>query len=233
MNDFEATASFILPHDPVAKKRSQASNPNKRPTAEILDTTAQSVSTSNAKMQVGPKSGVELRYHTRAEYMTLTKEQRAELKEIRDTREQNGQDRNLPKSKQSNKTNMRGGNGNDTKRMKTMVAEAVATAINMRSESEKSHQDEEKKLRDYIVSVMNGTTKDATRAQVSFANGTDTTQPPHASISKILEPATDATRQCLRGEICCFYRHQSRSLSCNQMAIFLLSLLPVLLALMP
>ncbi len=40
MNDFEATASFILPHHPVAKKRLQASNPNKRPTAEISDTTA-------------------------------------------------------------------------------------------------------------------------------------------------------------------------------------------------
>ena len=190
MNDFEATASFILPHDPVAKKRAQASNPTKRPTAEISEATVQRDVTPNTKMRVGPKTGVELRFHTRAEYMALSKEQRAELKEIRDNRESNGQDRNLPKPKRSGKSPNRGNSNksnNNSKRMKTMVAEAVATAITAQSETEKNRQDEEQKLRDYIVSVMNGSTKQAAKAKVSFATGIETASEPPVGISKILQ----------------------------------------------
>ena len=71
--------------------------------------------------------------------------------------------------------------------MKTMVAEAVATAITAQSETEKNRQDEEQKLRDYIVSVMNGSTKQAAKAKVSFATGIETASEPPVGISKILQ----------------------------------------------
>ena len=192
MHDFEATASFILPHDPVAKKRAQASTPTKRTNAEISDATVvkeSGGSSSNSKVRVGPKTGVEFRFHTKAEYKNLTQDQRAELKEFRDAREQNGQDRNLSKSKGSSKTKGKT-NTPGNKRLKTLVAEAVAAAATAKAETDKSEQDNERKLRDYIVSVMHSAARD--KAQVSFVNGTKdasdkgTPEPP-ISITKILQ----------------------------------------------
>ena len=56
-NDFESAAAFLLPHDPVAKKRQ-----TKRPHADIA-----SVETTKMKSGIG-STGVEFRYHTYAEY---------------------------------------------------------------------------------------------------------------------------------------------------------------------
>jgi hypothetical protein len=189
MNDFEATASFILPHDPVARKRTQSATTGKRTNAEISEATAIK-GTTGAKARVGPKTGVELRFHTKAEYKNLTQDQRAELKEFRDAREQNGQDRNLSKLKKS------GGNSKSTtkgnKRMKTMVAEAVAAAITAKTESDKTQRSEEQQLRDYIVSVMHSSAKDHSKAHVSFVSGTKESSAkgapePPVSITKILQ----------------------------------------------
>ena len=194
MNDFEATAAFILPHDPVAKKRTQAATSGKRvATAEISEATVNKDHTpaTGAKVRVGPKTGVEFRFHTKAEYMALSKDQKAELKEYRDTREQSGQTRNLTTSKRGGKSNNQNTKGN--KKMKTMIAEAVAAAVTAKSEAEASaEQTDERKLRDYIVSVIHSTTKDNTKAQVSYAHGTKeastagAAEPP-VSLSKILQ----------------------------------------------
>ena len=77
--------------------------------------------------------------------------------------------------------------------MKTMIAEAVAAAVTAKSEAEASaEQTDERKLRDYIVSVIHSTTKDNTKAQVSYAHGTKeastagAAEPP-VSLSKILQ----------------------------------------------
>lgn len=68
MNDFEATASFLFPHDYVASKRTN----ERKCTADVSEVQATS------KLPVG-KSGVELRFHTRSEYSSLSDEQRKEL----------------------------------------------------------------------------------------------------------------------------------------------------------
>lgn len=194
MNDFEATAAFILPHDPVAKKRTQAATSGKRvANAEISEAIAsKDIPATGAKVRVGPKTGVEFRFHTKAEYMALSKDQKAELKEYRDAREQSGQTRNLTTSKRSNKSN-NNRNIKGNKKMKTMIAEAVAAAVTAKSEAEaSSEQTNEQKLRDYIVSVIHSTTKDNTKAQVSFAHSTKEASSngapePPVSLSKILQ----------------------------------------------
>lgn len=77
-SNFEATASHLLPYDPVAKRRSTGT---KRGAANISDTSA-NVAAFGAKSGIG-KSGVHLRYHKPTEYKTLSKEQKDELREWR------------------------------------------------------------------------------------------------------------------------------------------------------
>ena len=75
-SNFEATSTCLLPHDPVAKKRTN--NPARHRGAEIS-----SIDSSQMKSGVGT-SGVYLRYHKRDEYLKLTAEQKKELHEWRD-----------------------------------------------------------------------------------------------------------------------------------------------------
>jgi hypothetical protein len=87
-NDFEATASYLLPYDPVAKKRAAG---GKRERATISDTTADVSSTEGFGTKPGiGKTGVHLRYHSKEEYKKLSKEQRLELKEWREKKTENG-----------------------------------------------------------------------------------------------------------------------------------------------
>ena len=79
-NDFEAAASYLLPYDPVAKKRNQT----KRPHADVSDTSGAEVAAFGTKPGIG-KTGVHLRYYKTAEYKKLTSEQKVELKEWRDS----------------------------------------------------------------------------------------------------------------------------------------------------
>jgi hypothetical protein len=182
-----------LPHDPVAKKRTQAATSGKRvANAEISEATVSKETPAiGAKVRVGPKTGVEFRFHTKAEYMALSKDQKAELKEYRDAREQSGQTRNLTATKRTGKANKNANKGN--KKMKTMIAEAVAAVVSEKTAAEaSSDQVNEQKLRDYIVSVIHSTTKDNTKAQVSFAHGTkeastDGAAEPPVKLSKILQ----------------------------------------------
>ena len=75
MNDFEATASFLLPNDPVSKKRSTTTNRGKQNHADI---------SSAVEMKSGTeKTNVPLIFHTKSQYNKLTSEQKMELKEYR------------------------------------------------------------------------------------------------------------------------------------------------------
>ena len=84
MNDFEATAAYLVPRDPVARKRK---NEVKRPhaevsVAEVTNSNNKPHLNSNKKPRIGV-TGVELRYHKHSEYQQLTKLQRSELREWR------------------------------------------------------------------------------------------------------------------------------------------------------
>jgi hypothetical protein len=76
--DFEAAVAYLLPKDPVVKRKQDSS---KRSVGEISDTTAD-VSGFGTKEGIG-KTGVHLRYHKNAEYNNLTKPQQQELREWR------------------------------------------------------------------------------------------------------------------------------------------------------
>ena len=87
-NTFETAAAHLLPYDPVAKKRRNAS---KRDAGQISsveintdDANASSMTGNKKKQSIG-STGVHLRYHTKEEYSALTKEQKQELREWRMT----------------------------------------------------------------------------------------------------------------------------------------------------
>ena len=70
-SNFEATATCLIPHDPMAKMRQK--NPARHNNAEIsaIDYT---------KLKSGVEAtGVNLRYHERDEYLKLAAEQKKEL----------------------------------------------------------------------------------------------------------------------------------------------------------
>ena len=128
-NDFEATASFILPHDPVAKKREDS----KRPHADISSTDV-----SGSSPGKGKSSGVELRYHTRDEYKKLTTEQRNELREWR-SNTTGGKASKKQKNKADSASTM-----SDQKKFKKMVSEAIATELsNIEKEKDKKQAEKD------------------------------------------------------------------------------------------
>lgn len=74
MSNFEATAAFLLPKDPVARKCLQA----KRAIGQI--------SSVDLNMMLKPGirlTGVALHYHTQAEYLKLSAAQKTELHKYR------------------------------------------------------------------------------------------------------------------------------------------------------
>lgn len=91
MNNFEDAASFIIPYDPVAKKRAAAP---KRGIANISEVDGKqegstkptaNVSGTMVKPSIG-KTGVELRFYDQTKYRKLTKEQWSELYQWREDR---------------------------------------------------------------------------------------------------------------------------------------------------
>jgi hypothetical protein len=173
MNDFEAMASFILPHDPVAKKRVAAGT--KRPTAEISEVSIEGPPT--AKQRTGT-TGVEFRFFGKEEYHTLSDNQKAELKDHRDSQEAEGRGRLLSKRK-GKPVQRRDGT---TKSLKAMVTEAVAAA----KRGEKNTVDADQQFKDYIVSVVQSTAKQKLPPAPAQASSVTFAGPPAVTLNGIL-----------------------------------------------
>jgi hypothetical protein len=95
-NNFEASATHLLPYDPVQKKRSDHSG-GKRAAADISDMTGEEADVASFGTKKGTGStGVALRYHKKPDYVKLSKAQRAELKAWRETQTKT----NLPPRRQ-------------------------------------------------------------------------------------------------------------------------------------
>ena len=147
-NDFESAVTFLLPVDPVAKKRKGSNSEGNY--AEI--SSASGGNQSGTKKSTG-KSGVELRYHKKEEYRKLSSEQKDELREWRS---KHGKDN---KSKSGNK---RGNNGdNDSpKPSKIRRAEIASVFKEERQKIEKEQKEDEDKInefKDILVSFTHGT----------------------------------------------------------------------------
>ena len=87
-NTFETAAVHLLPYDPVAKKRRNASKRDAGQSSSVeinTDDANASSTTGNKKKQIIGSTGVHLCYHTKEEYSALTKEQKQELREWRMT----------------------------------------------------------------------------------------------------------------------------------------------------
>ena len=88
MNDFEAEVSFIITHDPVVSKKNKKSLPDISTTdGEASNNRGAQVSRSSVKPSKG-KTGVELRFYKTQEYRNLSKQQKEELYEWRESERQ-------------------------------------------------------------------------------------------------------------------------------------------------
>ena len=152
-SDFEAAASFLLPKDPVAARLREG---QKRPNATISDTTADDaqVSAFGSKPGKGPKTGVHLRFYTRAEYSKLSDEERRELMEWRESQRAKGvtfPSRDSKKQSSGNKSNSK----SDNKNVSSSIAKEVQKQLKALKADAESARDDEEKVESYILSVVN------------------------------------------------------------------------------
>ena len=107
-NNFESAAAFLLPTDPVEKKKSK----NKRPIADVSSANADAPPKKLGVHKKGTgKTGVQFRYYKPSEFKKLTKEQVDELLEYR---RQKGDD---------------GGRRNTGKRMRSSISSVLKSAL--------------------------------------------------------------------------------------------------------
>ena len=176
MNSFEETASFLLPHCPVAKKRTAGS---KRDIANISDLNASDEKGSDKQVRFSGgkspkrgigKSGVHFRFYGLEEYKKLSRAQKEELKEYRDNLESNGKGRNLGKSNSTS-------NPKSPKQVSSTIAAQVAKQVKEKMKAIESEAASEEQLKDYIISLVSAQKTPTKKANVSSAN----TLPPAAT----------------------------------------------------
>ena len=127
-NNFEATVAFLLPTDPVDKKKSKG---NKRHIAEVSAIDAGGKGLGSHKSGRG-KSGVEFRYYKPSEFKKLNQAQITELLEYR----KNNPGRQDPTKGKGDK-----GKREREKRFRTSVSSVVKTALqDMVDEHSKSEE---------------------------------------------------------------------------------------------
>lgn len=165
-NNFEATVAFLLPTDPVEKKKAR----NKRPIADVAATEAeedeseQPASKKLGNLKTGRGStGVEFRYYKPKEFNKLTKEQKNELLEHR---------------------KKHGLTGKEKKKSKPRSIASVVRSTIKKMEDEKNKTEEENnamknEIRDLLVAAMQSrpvSAEAATKAGVSAVGAS--VQPP-------------------------------------------------------
>ena len=183
MNNFENTASFLLPHDPVAKKRTST---GKRGSAEISHTSSDKPS---LKSGIG-RTGVHLRFHDYKEYKHLNQEQKEELEEHRNVLEKQTGSRKLPKNP-SKKQKLNPGHSKKTspggKVNAKMISAAIAKALKERDTVAKSNEKDMDDARSYIMSLFSKDNKTSKEADVSASNTSSSTSA--VKLTKILKGA--------------------------------------------
>ena len=181
-NNFEDAASYLLPYDPVAKKRSAGT---KRGAAYISGVTEDEDGDVGAakshKLSIG-KTGVHLRYHKPDEYFKLTSEQKLELKEWRE---------NNPEAvKQSKKRKFSG--KPSRKKWKKTVSKLVAKALNKQDSPGKPDTASEEKSADEAIAAMVDAAVQKKLAAMTAAS--TTTQAATVSLKSILKNAKNAAK---------------------------------------
>jgi hypothetical protein len=133
-NSFESTASYLLPYDPVARKRQLTGKRDHD--ATISDVSVEVSAGFGSKPGIG-KSGVHLRYHTKAEYSKLSSDQKLDLKEWR---EKNGNKESGKRKKDGKSVDSK----NSKKHSKSMVAavsKEIAKLLQKKTDNENDDED--------------------------------------------------------------------------------------------
>ena len=147
MNDFEATASYIIPYNPVSKKR--ISN-MKVVATNTSDTTVSVIYAADGKVAPGGK-GVGFRIYDRPIYNTLTKEHKDELLDIR--------------SKHMKGCAHQGKNKKakwDNKSTKKIISEAISNKLESKGKQGESSATNGVNMHSYISSVINSLAAEGT-----------------------------------------------------------------------
>ena len=178
---------MILPHCPVARSRKSG---GKHSGGSVNDINGYigSVDVTSGK----GKTGVEFRYHTKAEYAKLPNDQKEELKMFRDARKKLGLS-----SKLSNKNNSKrkngGGEGKGNKKLKTMLKGAVSEVLAELSTStvDRNSESDGSTLLSSIGSVTASSTSNKTKMLASdlaksIANDNDSPAPANVSATAML-----------------------------------------------
>ena len=128
-SDFEGAIRLLLPVDPFKPRGGKFGKDGKRTFGEVGSATAE------GRSQHGTgKTGVELCFHTNAQYRKLTKEQKDELRQWRQTKE--GKE-SVKRSKQKN--------SNATRKDRKTIREAADTMLDILKESSKPMENQESK----------------------------------------------------------------------------------------
>ena len=175
-SNFEVTATCLLPHDLVAKKRQN--NPACRKNAEIS-----AIDSNKLKSGMGA-TGVNLRYHKIDEYLKLTAEQKKELHVWRESSA--GSDKNFKYGK-SNKRPAHRVKSDTNKRMKRMISSAISEEHAKGDVAPDPDASQNAKDGDYLLSLVQAHISSTTATAPSPVAATP--KPPALTLYSILKPA--------------------------------------------
>ena len=142
---------------------------------------------------------MEFRYYETPEYQKLSKQQKAELKEYREQMLAKGEDFMLLPDKGGKKTKRKGSDkkGPGNKKIKSMIAQAVAEQMNKPAASTKKQGKlEADKALGYLVSLIEAgqEQKESKSKKVTIA-ATETTEPERKEAPVTLQSILKATRR--------------------------------------
>ena len=156
-NNFENAVQFLLPSDPVAKKRKlNNNNPNNNANAQI--SLVDGNTDGKLKPSIG-KTGVHFRYYKGEEYKTLSNEQKLELREWRSK-----------KGSSKRKADNSGDDTRDKKKFQREIASVVKKLEESRNKDKDAKAAELKEITDVILAA---TTASASKPAPAPAPTTD------------------------------------------------------------
>ena len=185
---FEDTVATLLPADPVSKKQVKGSKRGAEISSVNFENDEAAVaSTTTMKSGKGASTGVDLRFHTSAEYDNLSHPQRRELKAWRLTPEGRA-------SVKVSRAQRSGNNSNPLSKKRTgeqakVIAAAVETALAKKAKAGQLESKESTQAEAFVVSVFNKLSgKTTTAPRTATANSVDS----QSFLKSILKKAKNA-----------------------------------------
>ena len=154
--DFEKAVAFLIPNDPVAKKKSDG----KRPHAQISVAEGGNGKGSGTRLKNGVgRTGVEFRFYGKDEFRQLTEEQKKELFQWRADRDSKKKDKRKTKTPSKGK-----GKG---KKLKGMVASLIKEAFAEHQKGEEEAKEQASATVEAVSAIISGAIKEHDDAKVS------------------------------------------------------------------